>query len=221
MSRPEDRRLRRTIRRHLLLAEGPDDEAVSRRLLDDIGLANVQVDCYKGRNNLSDALRALPVTTGFADLEVLAVTRDADESAEDAFRSMRAALANARMPVPASNGGSARDERLTVWVTTVPPGRGRGELEDLLVDTLPKEVRDCLDSYFTCQGTALGLQPKKPGKSRLQCWLAALDGELHRGMRDEVGRIDLVHQAFDPFREFLRRAFALPPDAATPPAMAS
>ncbi len=95
-----------------------------------------------------------------------------------------------------------------------------GEIEDLLVETLPGEVRDCLDSYFACQGKALGLQPKKPGKSRLQCWLAALDSELHRGVRDEVGRIDVAHSTFGPLREFLRRAFASSPDAPTSPAMA-
>jgi len=39
VSGPEDRRLRGIIRPHLLLAEGPDDEAVTRRLLRDTGLA--------------------------------------------------------------------------------------------------------------------------------------------------------------------------------------
>lgn len=221
MSGPEDRRLRGIIRPHLLLAEGPDDEAVTRRLLRDTGLADVQVHTYDGRNKLSEALYALPAVTGFADLEVLAVTRDADESAEAAFRSIRAALEKRRLPVPDSNGGSARAGTLTVWVTTIPPGRESGEIEDLVVDSLSNEVRDCLDSYFTCQGTALGLQPKKPGKSRLQCWLAALDGELHRGMRDEVDRIDVAHPAFGPLREFLRRAFASPSDAPRPPAATS
>ncbi len=220
MSGPEDRRLRRIIRPHLLLAEGPDDEAVTRRLLSDAGLADVQVHNYGGRSNLSDALNTLPVATGFGDLEVLAVTRDADESAEATFRSITAALEKPRLPVPDSNGSSARTEKLTVWVTTIPPGRESGEIEDLVVDSLPNEVRNCLDTYFTCQGTALGLKPKKPGKSRLQCWLAALGGELRRGMRDEVDRIDVAHPAFDPLREFLRRAFTPPAGAPTPPATA-
>lgn len=221
MSGPEDRRLRQIIRPHLLLAEGPDDEAVTLRLLRDAGLADVQVHSYGGRSNLSSALNTLPVATGFYDLKVLALTRDADESAEAAFQSIRAALEKHRLPAPHSNGGSARAGTLTVWVTTIPPGRESGEMEDLLVDSLPKEVRDCLDSYFTCQGTALGLHPKKPGKSRLQCWLAALDGELHRGMRDEVDRINVAHPAFGPLREFLRRSFASPLDAPAPHATTS
>src|SRR5438067_7791714 len=88
----------------LLLGEGEDEKRFFTALAEHLSLADVQVEQYGGKLRLRAFLRTLPARPGYADLVSIGITRDADESADDAFRSVCRALRDVPLPEPPSPG---------------------------------------------------------------------------------------------------------------------
>ena len=141
----------------LLLGEGSDENAVFKKLIELLKIDHVQVLDYGGRDNCANFLSALAVTSD--PVERVLVTRDADESTEQALQSVQDAIARAQF-------------RSTVSVESfiISGHNGIGALEDLFLIQIAHEDApslECINQMFACAGIA-----KPLAKARLHAWLA-------------------------------------------------
>ena len=160
-------------RKRLLAVEGEDEINFFERLLAHIGISE-RVDVRKsgGKDNFKNLMQAFTVTRGFRDIEMIAVIRDADDNAEDAFRSVSGVLKKMGMKPPArpgqfSNGIPA------VGIFIVPDNSSVGMLEDLCLDTVENhEAMKCVEGFIECT-QRLSEAPKNISKAKVQAFLAA------------------------------------------------
>lgn len=200
-------------KRGLLLCEGEDEVNFFSAWLPELGLTDVQVMAYQGKEKLSTFLADLPKLRGFEKVKRLAVTRDADDDASAAASSMAHAVDHS--PVKDLSPS-----------TMVLPGNGRpGALESLWLESLSgSDYASCVDQFFECI-TEKGWQPSqvfaKNEKARAQLWIATKDTPNERfGIAAWHGRrnaeqpwmkekwVDFNHPAFAELKQFLLSAFA-------------
>ncbi len=179
----------------LLLGEGSDEKVVFRKVLDSMGLDRVQVLDYGGRDECAGFLGALAV--GSYTIERILVTRDADESSEQAAQSLRDAISRAQFR-----------ESVLVEGFVIRGASGVGALEDLFLDAIAAAEASrmaCVDQLFACAGI------EKPiAKARLHAWLALQD-EPWKRLREAIHSSPVLAvsaPSFGPLRERISRFFA-------------
>lgn len=140
----------------IVLCEGKEDKQVLECLLADMGIDQVEVRKYEGKDNLRQALKLLIKSPEFTRGQYtrILVTRDADEDWDSAWASMRDTIQNvfkiqlndAIEWVPINE-----DTQITAWVF---PGHGqKGMIETLCLDVARQtnpEAFECLDQYTDC-----------------------------------------------------------------------
>ena len=73
----------------VLAVEGKDEVEFFKALLKHVGITEIEPIDVGGKDKFKTKFPALVRMTGFSDVEVLAVIRDADNDAEGAFKSIR------------------------------------------------------------------------------------------------------------------------------------
>lgn len=188
----------------LLIGEGQDEVVFFGALLKHLGIDDVQVRDYRGKQKLGaflDALRKLP---GFTNLESLGITRDADLDAAGAFASVSNHLANCRLAAPASSG-SIEGGTPRIGIMILPDGQQPGMLEDLFLEALRSgSLTQCIDQYFRCVEAVNGSSPKLISKARVHAWLSAQDPpDMRLGIAAQKGLIEWDNPSFDQLKNFL------------------
>ena len=194
-----------------MLVEGITDEIVFRRFNENLTINDIVVERYDGKSNFNtEYLRGLVSRTGFNAVESLGIIRDADTSAEDAFRSVQGWLEKSGMPVPQSlkdrrataNVADAR-KPLTVSVFILPDNKNPGELETLLYQTLDSNVAKCIDDFLECAEAATGTPPAKPDKARVAAYVA-VQKKVPHSLAVSAPRWIFDHEVLSSVAEFLR-----------------
>ena len=196
----------------LLLVEGKDARNFFDTLREHLELADVRVRDFGGVGQLRPYLAGLVSTPGFRNVRRLGIVRDAETpddpagTAERAFQSMRSALDNAGLPVPArpaqftdpDAGGPA------VAVLILPGGDREGMLETLLCETFAGTTVDrCIADFFRCVKRS-DESIHRPDKARAHAYLATKpDPHVSVGVAARKGYWDLDHAALDGVRGFL------------------
>lgn len=187
----------------LLLGEGRDDVALLRAMLLDLGRNDVQVESFDGKDRLASVLYNLPKAPGFADLEAIGITRDADRDAAVAFQSILGALQRSNLPKPEKLSEAAEGPpQVSIFLF---PGEDRpGELEHLCLDSLAHDPASaCVAAFADCLDR-LDAPPRSPAKTRFYAWLSTRrrpDWRLAEAVR--AGEINLKSAAFQSLRQFL------------------
>lgn len=198
----------------LLLVEGSTDEKFFNSFNENLTIADVVVESYEGKSNLNTKyLEALIGRTGFNAVESLGIIRDADNFAENAFRSVQTSIADSGLPVPPSltnrravaNEGDAW-RPLTISVFILPDNENPGELETLLYRTLDSDIAKCIDNFMKCaEETATGESPSKPDKARVAAYIAVQKKAPHSpAVSARQGVWDFDHNVLSSVRRFLR-----------------
>ena len=185
-----------------LIVEGRDQVGFSEAVLRHLGVTGVQIHDFGGVSQLRGFLGAFVATHGFNRVERIGVIRDAEGSAEDAFRSVQGALRNSGLPAPDRPEKRAAGQPLASEL--ILPGAGRpGMLETLLCKSFADEqVNQCLDEFFECVGED---SIKNPYKARVFAYLTTTSEPRHSvGVAAQQGQWDLEHEAFDGVRRFLQ-----------------
>jgi hypothetical protein len=189
----------------LLLGEGVDEVRFLNALLKHLGILDIQVEQYGGKQKLAAYLRTLATPLpGFAQVISLAVTRDADDDAAAAFQSVCYGLQSANLAVPAAHSQSA-GAGPKVHVFIMPDGQAAGMLEDLCLSAVATDPAfPCVADYFRCV-LAAGRQPSNKAKASLHAWLASqVVPDKRLGEAAEVGYWPWADAAFAPLMQFLR-----------------
>ncbi|MGB9623732.1 MAG: DUF3226 domain-containing protein [Phycisphaerae bacterium] len=184
----------------MLIGEGMEEKRFFAALLAHLGRTDVQVEQYGGKGGLSRFLEALPSVPGYSRLVALGITRDADESATDAKKSVHDALRRAKLEPPGN-----RIKRLRIHVFILPGDAAPGMLEDLCL----RSVRDdpampCVDQFLHCVSQRAGRFPFKEAKARVHAWLSSQPVPDKRlGEAAEAGYWRFDHPAFDGLKSFV------------------
>lgn len=188
----------------LLIGEGKDEVQIFGALLSHLGINDVNVEDYGGKNKLPGYLDVLRLRPGFADLQSLGVTRDADTDALGAFASISNYLSQRGFVAPVSSG-NIEAGMPRVGIIVLPDGRRPGMLEDLVLEALRLDsLTECIDRYFECVGAAKGSSLKEISKARVHAWLAAQDPpDMRLGIAAQRGLIPWDNPSFDQLRDFL------------------
>jgi len=188
----------------LLIGEGKDEVLVFEAFLSHLGILDIQVEDYCGKDRLPDYLDALSKQSGFAQIKSIGVTRDADADAAGAFASLCDHLSRRSLVTPAASG-NVRPGTPSVGVMIFPDGKNGGMLEDLCLAALGTDsLTKCIDVYFNCVEAAKNAPPKKIAKARIHAWLAAQEPpDLRLGMAAQKGLIPWNNNSFDQLRGFL------------------
>ncbi len=187
-----------------LLVEGKDQLRFSQSLLRHLGIGDVQIHDFGGVSQLRSFLSGFVASDGFSKVERIGVIRDAEESAEDAFRSVQNALENVELSVPKQpeeRAGSSPSVSALIL-----PGAGRpGMLETLLCESFAgTPANGCIDRFFECMASVSDLRIANADKARVFAFLAATPKPRHSvGVAALQGLWNLEHAAFKVVRRFL------------------
>lgn len=190
----------------LLVVEGKDEINFFEKLLDDIGISNrVDIRSSEGKDNFKNLMQAFTVTSGFGGLEMIAVIRDADENANNAFKSVTGTLKEIGLKTPDRPGGYSSGTP-SIGVFIMPDNSSGGMLEDLCLDTvIDHEAMKCVDEFIDCT-QKLRERPKNISKAKVQAFLAAkpkIVNSLGRGAKR--GYWNLESEKLQPLITFLNR----------------
>lgn len=197
-----------------LLVEGNDVrnffEAFIKHHSKKLSLEEIQIQDFGGVSELRDFLEGFVGMTGFHKVRSIGIVRDAEKSAENAFKSVQDALKNAELPAPDCPEKREVKDRLAVEVLILPGGNQTGMLETLLCQTFAgTEIGGCIDKFFQCVEPLLKEPIKEHRKDKAQAfaYLATRPKPPHYSTGVAVKRRywDLNHEVFDGIREFLKR----------------
>ncbi len=190
----------------LILAEGKEDVLFIEAMIRHLRLTGIEVKEYGGKQQLRGFLGAIVRSPSFHSRVVtLAITRDADESAEDAWRSVAGAIQAAGLS--AVPGPGLRGPGKPAAAVFIFPGQDRpGMLEDLCVESV-RDTREmtCVDEFAHCLESLETPAREVHSKARLQAFLAAQRRPgLRVGEAAAKGVWPLDAPAFSAVRDFLR-----------------
>jgi hypothetical protein len=191
-------------RPYVLLVEGKEEVKFFKAFLDRLGLNEVQVLTYGGKQRLQEFLKALGAFRGTDQIKILGIERDADNDAKGAFQSVQGSLKKNGYPCPKNQlqlaGGSP------AVVVMILPGNGReGMLEDLCLESVKRDPAvACLDEYFRCLNKAGLKKSKNISKARVHAFLASReipDKRLGEAAQAKYWRLD--SGAFRELKKFI------------------
>jgi hypothetical protein len=198
----------------LLLAEGGDDYYFCRAACQTLGVDDVQVLDFGGIDNLRAYLKALILLPGFEIVETIVIARDAEQSAVGAVLSVKGAISNAGLDVPANPFEfSCGKPRVAFMLFPGYASHGQegkkelreGALEDLCME-IAKDVSTfkCVDDYIQCL-RSVGQEIRHLHKIRIHAYLAGIDrlSGLKIGEAARAGAWDLQNPDFDQFRQII------------------
>jgi hypothetical protein len=191
-----------------VFCEGKDDVAVINGLAQFIGVSDLRIEPFLGKDKLTGFMGAVQTRPEFAQKQVasIGIVRDADEDADAAFQSVRNSLvANGFKSAPAANGG-VTDEIIKIGILIIGPKVGKGMLEDLCLQSVgdrPEFI--CVEEYFQCVAQRSERKHFSP-KAKVRVWMASqADEEFYVGKAAEKGYWPWASPVFDPLKQFLAR----------------
>lgn len=186
-----------------LLVEGNDARNFFEALVAHMELAGVQVQNFGGVAELRSFLAAFVRAPDFSSVRGIGIVRDAEQSADAAFRSVRDTLEHVRLPAP-RRPDEATGENPSVRVLILPGNAQPGMLETLLCRTLAENpVTRCIDDFLQCAEES-GQHVQRPDKARAHAWLATQPlPHVSVGVGALKGYWNLDHQVLDAVRRFL------------------
>jgi hypothetical protein len=189
----------------LLLVEGSHEKQFFAKLLKSMGIDDIQVEPVGGDRLFKPNIANLRKLQDYSRVKSIGIVRDADNSFEDALRSVQGALKEAGLPVPDQPMMSAgTDQRVVVFIT--PDNSNGGDLEDLLIASVQGDpVLGCVDEYFDCIRTIQGNEHPHLSKARVQVYLAKEpDGDIHMGIASQRDIWEWTSSAFDTLKTFVQ-----------------
>ena len=203
----------------LLLVEGNDDRRFFGAMREHLGVTGIEIDSYNGKDKLRNDLAERVRNPDFQTVASLGIVRDADNSSQSAFESVRGSLRRADLPVPDAPATPIERDGLRVSVLILPPDDDKGELENVCLNSIESAADlQCVETYFDCLSKVEPLiSANHLAKARLHSYLAAgpvyaTQGNesarrrpgLRLGEAAEAGVWDWSSPAFDRVVEFLR-----------------
>ena len=192
-----------------VFVEGNDEVRLFGALAGHLGISDIQVNQYRGRDNLRSFLRTFTALSGFASVNSLAVVADANSDRNATEQRIRDALSAAGFPSPRRPLEVLAQDNMRVCYLVVPHDAASGMIEDVCLDSVQADPAiDCVDGYFECirQTDLPGPKKVRLAKARLHAFLASREeAHLRLGEAADAGIWDFGADAFRPLKGLLQR----------------
>jgi hypothetical protein len=203
----EDRQKAKPItKKKLLMVEGKDEENFFKALLEHIEMKDM-VDIFdvKGKDNFRNSLPGLKNTSGFSNLDAFVVIRDADDSFENAFKSVKGVLEENKFEPPIKAGEFSKGTP-KVGIFIMPDNKRKGMLETLCMETVKNEEgMACVNPFIDC-AKKLKEPPKTIDKAKALAFLAIKpDAENRVGIGAQKHYWNFDADELKPLIDFLHR----------------
>lgn len=157
----------------VLAVEGKDEVNFFDALLRYVGVTDFKTYDVAGKSQFKNKLPALIKTSGFSEVEVFAVIRDADEDATASFISIKNILKKEGLKPPTQMNRFSDGEPI-VGIFIMPGNSDKGMLEDLCLRTVKNHpAMECVNIFSDCI-SKLENPPNNLTKSKAQAFLAAM-----------------------------------------------
>ncbi len=151
----------------ILAVEGKDDAIFLKSLIQHLGIKNLNVYDYGGVSKLKLFFKR----SGFENVKVLGLFRDADANVSSAFQSLKSRLRNENITPPVNLCEFTKND-IKAGVFIFPDNQSNGTLEDLCLSTVRNEEGyTCVEEFKGCI-SKLGNKPKHESKALVQAFLA-------------------------------------------------
>ena len=190
----------------LVLVEGKDEVNFLTAILKTLNKQNeVEIIEVGGKQKFKTELPALINIPGFSSkVKKLAIIRDADDNAEDAFKSI-SNLAKKNDLKPPERDKEFSDADISVGIFIMPGDSENGMLEDLCLRTRENDtIMTCVNSYFECLETKGVPKPGNMAKAKCQVFMSAMHEIKNSvGLGALSNYWDLNHESLNGIKNFL------------------
>jgi len=195
---------------NVLGVEGKDEENFFNSLLAYMGISGVKVRNLEGKTRFKTTVRALVKTPDFKRLiKKFAIIRDADDSADDAFKSVSNLLNKISDEEqfnlsPPKIANSFTDSIPKVGIFIMPGNSEKGMLESLCLKTVQNtSTMNCVDLFMECVDK-LEIKPNNKHKAKAQAYQAAMEETTYSvGIGAQKGHWNLESPELDEIKSFL------------------
>lgn len=157
----------------IMAVEGKDEVHFFTCLLNYLGKENFEIVDIGGTVQFNDKYPALIKRSGFSRVEKLAIIRDAEDSAENAFKSIKNIMLKERI-TPPERPGQFSSGRPNIGIFIMPGDFKKGMLEDLCLRTVKDNpALKCAEAFIEC-ALKLNHPPKNIAKAKAQAFLAVM-----------------------------------------------
>lgn len=157
----------------VLSVEGKDEVNFFDALLKYIRITDFEIRHVGGKENFKNKLPALIRMTGFSDVQVLAVIRDADAGASKAFQSIKNILKKEGLNPPGRMNQFSNGKPM-IGIFIMPGNSDTGMLENLCLKTVQNHpAMECVKAFINCV-SKLEKPPHNMPKAEAQAFLAAM-----------------------------------------------
>ncbi|MEA5418310.1 DUF3226 domain-containing protein [Spirulina sp. CCNP1310] len=178
----------------LIIGEGQEEKILFSTLIKYLNIGNIQVESYGGKGNLGKFLKTLHLIPGYQQLQSLGITRDADDSFDSAFTSIKNFIQ-----------ANLNPDDLNVFTFIMPDNSSPGMLEDLCLASIKPEEIQCAETFLACISSCCNRTPKNLAKAKIHTWLASQINPGQRlGEAAQSGCLDWEHPAFQQLRAFVQ-----------------
>jgi len=188
----------------LLAVEGTDETVFFGELLKHLNLFHrVDIRQVGGKDQFKNKMPTLQKTSGFNQLESIAIIRDADENSAGAYKSIKNILAKMTLQPPAKPGTFADGSpRLGIFI--MPDNAAQGMLETLCLKAVQdNEAMNCVNEFIACSQD-LKKKPKNIDKAKAHAYLSIMPdiaNSVDRGA--QKGHWNFNASALKPLIDFL------------------
>ncbi|AEF97100.1 DUF3226 domain-containing protein [Methanotorris igneus] len=134
----------------ILIVEGEDEKRFFKEFLNFLGISDVQILKYDGKNNLKNRLKVWVRDSNFRNVNIFGIIIDADNNSHTSFQSVCDILRNVGLKPPQKmyvfSDGYPR-----IGVYIMPGNFENGMLEDLCIRTVKNcPLIQCVDNLIEC-----------------------------------------------------------------------
>lgn len=194
-----------------VFCEGKDDQSVLEALCDKRGIDGLQIEPFRGKDQLGEFLRKAKLRPEFSQgrVQSVAVIRDADASLDSAFQSVSDSLARHDFDPPREPGQvTSPSNGIRVGIFIIGPNNNTGMLEDLCLSAVTdKPGFPCIKNFFACVNEARPENERRgfSSKATVRAWMATQPHiDSYVGVAAQQGYWPFDHPAFEPLADFLR-----------------
>ena len=174
----------------LIIGEGRDEESFFSALIKHLEIDDIQVNSYGGKDKLKNYLKGLHLIPGFSKLRSLLITRDADNSFEDAYKSIDGSMTVIK-----------ERENLKIKTFIFPDNKSSGMLEDLCLRAIDTSDMGCIEKFFQC----INREPSQFSKAKIHGWLSTQTKPDKRlGEAAQAKYIDWNNETFNELINFIK-----------------
>jgi hypothetical protein len=206
----------------LLLVEGDGDREFFKCLLNHIGIYNIQVAYFGGKDSLTskngfiDELSVALLSRSTVDIKVVGIILDADSSQVnsriDKVNTFIDKINSRKIKNMSFDKikkcGEFSKTKTKIGTFIMPDCQSQGMLETLCIRSLNTEpILNCINNYISCVEGILG-NLEKIDKRKVQIYIAAKTKDCEEkniGHAINSNMFDLSHNVFDNIKIFLKR----------------